>query len=120
MNLFWHKIFEYFVIAKQTIDFEYFFKGGHILFNVGRVSTPGDGAREIEKILDNGSAMHKFTDMMVAQGVAPEVASRLSDSSSDVWGILPAAKHKTDLPAPTSGEQPFKSLPAQIIPSFLH
>lgn len=36
-----------------------------------------DGQKKIETVLENGKALQKFNEILVAQGVAPELADKL-------------------------------------------
>ena len=58
----------------------------------------------INKVLSNGTALAKFRDMLVAQGVAQDDAQRLCDVNGDVWKVLTPAAHTTTLKCPQSGE----------------
>jgi len=57
----------------------------------------------IKSTLGDGRAMNKFRAMIASQGVSSSTAHELCKPAADVFRVLPAAKHKTDVLAPTSG-----------------
>ena len=57
----------------------------------------------INDTLHDGTAMAKFTAMLKAQGVKPEVADRLCAKDTDVMEILPKAKYRTEMKNAYSG-----------------
>ena len=78
--------------------------GGYLLYNVGKASTPEEGAKLIGKSLDDGSALAKFCELLKAQGVNDENADKLCSKDSNVFSVLPQAKFKTEIPALATGE----------------
>lgn len=46
--------------------------GGHMLAMADKVRNPEEGETELAKLLNNGSALEKFKEMVVAQGGKPE------------------------------------------------
>lgn len=61
-----------------------------------------EGQEVIKATLTDGSAMEKFRQMIVAQGVKDEVASRVANIST-VSEVLPAALHVTELKSRATG-----------------
>ncbi|KAK2160397.1 hypothetical protein LSH36_134g04034 [Paralvinella palmiformis] len=78
-------------------------EGGYLLYNVGKASSPDEGSKMIAKSLSDGSAMAKFCQMLKAQGVSEENADKLCSKDSDVFSVIPKAKHRTDVPALHTG-----------------
>ena len=74
--------------------------GGHLLHVNGSSATVQEGIDMIQKALTDGSALAKFRDMMVAQGVTQTDADAIT---SDPWKHLPLAPHKTVVTAAGSG-----------------
>ncbi len=77
--------------------------GGHLLANLNKVQNPEEGSRRIEAALCDGTALERFRLMLVSQGVAEDVASRLCRKTGDVFDVLPRASTRTDLLASCSG-----------------
>jgi thymidine phosphorylase len=75
-------------------------EGGHLLALNGNAATPEAGRKMILETLSNGTALAKFRDMCVAQGVAKETAAKLCE---DPWSAMTQAALVTDIPAPASG-----------------
>lgn len=61
------------------------------------------GKKLIADSLENGKALQKFIDMIIAQGVQPGVAQKLCAAGTDPFSILPLAAKKVELVAKTSG-----------------
>ena len=61
------------------------------------------GKKVIADTLDNGKALKKFCDMLIAQGVQPSVAQKLCTTGADPYSILPLASQKIELLAEKSG-----------------
>ena len=78
--------------------------GGVIVQLAGKAQSPEEGCAMMLKVIGDGSALAKFRDMIVAQGVAQDVAQRLCDVSGDVWKVLEPAAHTTTLKCPQAGE----------------
>ena len=51
--------------------------GGYLLQRTKKVSTMKEGAQMILKTLENGQALQKFYEMIIAQGVSSEIAHEL-------------------------------------------
>uniref|UniRef100_T1IQ18 Thymidine phosphorylase n=1 Tax=Strigamia maritima TaxID=126957 RepID=T1IQ18_STRMM len=68
--------------------------GGELLYLLS-ATTRKEGADIINKIMREGTALQKFKDMIVAQGVRSDIANRLCDPRTDVWSVLPRAPHVT-------------------------
>ena len=62
-----------------------------------------DGKKLIADSLDNGKALHKFCEMLTAQGVKPDLAQELCTPGSDPFSILPLASQKMELVSDKSG-----------------
>uniref|UniRef100_T1IT47 Pyrimidine nucleoside phosphorylase C-terminal domain-containing protein n=1 Tax=Strigamia maritima TaxID=126957 RepID=T1IT47_STRMM len=76
--------------------------GGELLYLLS-ATTRKEGADIINKIMREGTALQKFKDMIVAQGVRSDIANRLCDPRTDVWSVLPRAPHVTALSSQASG-----------------
>ena len=74
-----------------------------MLYNVGRASTPADGARMLREVLQDGRAMGKFRALLIAQGVFENVANSLCAVNSDPFTVLPSASSKTTVAASETG-----------------
>jgi len=57
----------------------------------------------IKSTLVDGRAMDKFRAMLTSQGVSSSTAHELCKPAADVFGVLPAADHQTDVVAPITG-----------------
>lgn len=76
-----------------------------MLHCVQRCQSPEDGMREIKKVLDNGGALSKFCQMLIAQGVSEENAQQLCGPDvKSAYNPLPKAKFTTPLVADHSGD----------------
>eukprot|EP00057_Strongylocentrotus_purpuratus_P005706 XP_003731597.1 PREDICTED: thymidine phosphorylase isoform X1 [Strongylocentrotus purpuratus] len=66
-----------------------------------------NGKQQISDTLDNGTALAKFQDMIIAQGVDGCLAKRLCglpmDNIDEVWQVLKKAENKTQLKAEKTG-----------------
>jgi len=58
----------------------------------------------IKTSLGDGSAMNKFRAMIESQGVDSSTAHALCKPSADVFHVLPAANHTTDVFASMTGQ----------------
>ena len=58
----------------------------------------------IGQSLDDGTALDRFCRMLKAQGVKADLADRLCARNTDLYSVLPAAKHQTGVPALSTGE----------------
>ncbi|ELU15865.1 hypothetical protein CAPTEDRAFT_201070 [Capitella teleta] len=76
--------------------------GSYLLLVMDRVVSFEEGQEVIKATLTDGSAMEKFRQMIVAQGVKDEVASRVANIST-VSEVLPAALHVTELKSRATG-----------------
>lgn len=63
-----------------------------------------EGEILLQEKISNGEAAQVFCKMAAAQGVDEDVAKRLCDKDTDVWTILPKAKHFTDVRIEKSGK----------------
>ena len=61
------------------------------------------GKKLIADSLENGKALQKFCEMIIAQGVQPVVAQRLCSAGADPFSILPLASKELELVAKKSG-----------------
>ncbi|XP_077984719.1 thymidine phosphorylase-like [Glandiceps talaboti] len=77
--------------------------GGNLLHAIGEVASEEEGIAKINQVLHNGSAIKKFQNMIVAQGVKEDVAERLCDRDTGPWSELREAKHKTELKCNKTG-----------------
>jgi len=75
-------------------------EGGLLLLSAGLVNSREEGAERIGKVLDNGSALKKFADMLKFQGAGEDVVADLISNKSSV---LTSAKHITKLESQVSG-----------------
>jgi len=77
--------------------------GGHLLYNVKQAASPTEGAAKISRVLQDGSALGKFKNILKSQGVATEVADALCAENADVLRLLEEAPNKTQVTAQQSG-----------------
>ena len=70
---------------------------------MGKVKSEKEGKNQIMETIANGSALKKFYDMMVAQGVQENVAQELCKPGADMYKHLPLAKKKTELATQKTG-----------------
>lgn len=77
--------------------------GGHLLYALEKVESEEAGKKLIAESLENGKALQKFCDMLIAQGVQPGVAQKLCTAGTDPHSILPLASQKIELVARKSG-----------------
>ncbi len=65
------------------------------------------GRKALKDVIENGSALHTFRRMLIAQGVDVETADRLCNIEmndiDEVWTCLKKAEHNTDLTIPRDG-----------------
>ena len=47
--------------------------------------------------MQNGTALQKFKEMIIFQGVDPKVADNLCKDEPSMWTILPKSKYNTEL-----------------------
>ncbi|XP_071499758.1 thymidine phosphorylase-like [Diadema antillarum] len=61
--------------------------------------TPEEGRQEMKKVLQDGSALEKFKEMIVEQGVKKDLADKLCklkmDDIDEIWAPLPVSKDDT-------------------------
>ena len=81
--------------------FVVYVSGGQLLVRHNLASTVEEGAVIVGKKLDDGSALHKFKQMIVAQGVDREDAENLCNDNGEV---LPNASYVTIIQAKESGK----------------
>ena len=63
--------------------------GGRLLLLMGKVQTIEQGREMIRDTFKNGSALQKFHDMIIGQGVSPSIAAQLiSNDEKVVQSIL--------------------------------
>ncbi|CAL8105098.1 unnamed protein product [Orchesella dallaii] len=77
------------------------YTGGHLLFSTGKATSVEDGKSKILQAIRDGSALQKFQDMLVGQGVDAEVAQEVS--FGNIWKHLPASVNVTHITASSSG-----------------
>ncbi|KAL8563596.1 hypothetical protein ACOMHN_019334 [Nucella lapillus] len=77
--------------------------GGVLLHLSRKASDVAAGCEMIQRAIGDGSALAKFKDMMVGQGVTEGTAAALCDVNGDVWKVLTPSKYMTTLTCPTSG-----------------
>ncbi|ODN06533.1 Thymidine phosphorylase [Orchesella cincta] len=75
--------------------------GGHLLFSTGKASSVNDGKSQILQVIKDGSALQKFQDMIVGQGVDNKVAQEIC--FGNIWKILPAAENILQITATSTG-----------------
>jgi len=85
--------------------------GGQLLHKLKVAATQEEAVTMIAKTLEDGSALLKFRDMCVAQGVDTGVADRLCASDADVFEVLPRSKQSFEIKSTKSG--------LTFIPSFV-
>lgn len=78
-------------------------EGGYLLHSTGKASSPEDGSQIINEKLLDGSALQKFREMLVAQGVAADLANKLCDPNVDISTLLPKANETKDITATSDG-----------------
>ncbi|ELU04346.1 hypothetical protein CAPTEDRAFT_103958 [Capitella teleta] len=76
--------------------------GSYLLLTMDKVTSFEEGREVIKATLEDGTAMEKFRQMIVAQGATDEVASRVANIST-VSEVLPAALHITELKSRVTG-----------------
>ena len=69
----------------------------------GKAETPEKGYSMVRQSLTNGKALEKFQEMLLAQHVAPDVAKKLCDPTTDLWKVLPTEKLQKELKAESDG-----------------
>lgn len=77
--------------------------GGLLLHLAGKAANQEKGCQMIKGAIGDNSALAKFKDMIVGQGVAKDKATALCDVSGNVWNVLTPAKHTTTLKCPKDG-----------------
>ncbi|XP_044285437.1 thymidine phosphorylase [Varanus komodoensis] len=78
--------------------------GGTLLWQRGKGGSPPEGAAQIARALDDGSAMRLFQAMLQAQGVRAEVASALCAGTEEQrLRVLTRAQAQEELVAPRDG-----------------
>ena len=68
------------------------------------MKSPEAGKNAILKVLDDGSALSKFTEMIIAQGTCPTLAKDICDKNNDPFSYLPKATFQTDLRSNSTGK----------------
>lgn len=73
----------------------------------GHVKSIEEGESKLKSVLDDGSALEKFKDMVIAQGVKPSLAQRLVDVDltdiDNIWSVLDKSKNVTDIKTTAGG-----------------
>lgn len=81
--------------------------GGHLLSLTDDNISPDDGISQIRTALNDGTAMQKFQELLVAQGVDATFAKNMCQNDmqdvDNVWGYLTKAEHVTDVKALEDG-----------------
>lgn len=72
-----------------------------MLHLANQVPSKEEGIQRIVGVINDGSALTKFREMIVAQGVRDEVAAQLCD---DPWSVLPRAPNTIELRCPKAGK----------------
>jgi len=75
-------------------------QGSALLLMSGVVENIPEGEALIEQVLDNGSALTKFNEMCLQQGVSDEIAHQLC---KDPLSVLPLSGQKIDIISQHSG-----------------
>ena len=71
------------------------------MYMLGRAKSAAAGSAAIGAVLDDGQALKKFHDMIIEQGVDPNVATTICETPDN--GILPCAKFTTPLSSSQTG-----------------
>lgn len=79
------------------------FAGALVLHSAGQAASLQEGQDKIRKVIHDGTALAKFRDMVVAQGVSRENADRLCNVTSDPMDVLPRANYTTHLTCRAAG-----------------
>lgn len=74
-----------------------------MLHSSGLVSSVEEGERVVQGKLRDGSALSKFEEMIIAQGVKPEVAAMLCEKDGDVHRVLMPARNVTEIRSSETG-----------------
>lgn len=73
----------------------------------GHVKSIEEGESKLKSVLDDGSALEKFKDMVIAQGVKPSLAQRLVDVDltdiDNIWSVLDKSENVTDIKTTAGG-----------------
>lgn len=73
----------------------------------GHVKSVEEGESKLKSVLDDGSALEKFKDMVIAQGVKPSLAQRLVDVDltdiDNIWSVLDKSENVTDIKTTAGG-----------------
>ncbi|XP_074640418.1 thymidine phosphorylase-like isoform X2 [Tubulanus polymorphus] len=77
--------------------------GGVLLYLANQADSVDLGKAMIRNVLNDGSALIKFQEMLIAQGVSTEESELLCDPDGDVWNVMTKAKHTVDILANKSG-----------------
>jgi thymidine phosphorylase len=79
-------------------------EGGILLQEAGLVNTREEGEEMLGAALDNGTALHKFAEMLKFQGVNKDTVEKLMKlDCNNNTSVLPSAKHVTNLVCEQSG-----------------
>ena len=80
------------------------FSGGRLLVLSNKAQTIDEGRELIRETFKNGTALQKFHDMMIGQGVAKAVADQLISRDENVVGsILKLSEISEQIVAPQAG-----------------
>ncbi|PIK55346.1 Thymidine phosphorylase [Apostichopus japonicus] len=81
--------------------------GSHLMAASGHVKSIEEGESKLKSVLDDGSALEKFKDMVIAQGVKPSLAQRLVDVDltdiDNIWSVLDKSENVTDIKTTAGG-----------------
>ncbi|CAB1346282.1 unnamed protein product [Coregonus sp. 'balchen'] len=71
--------------------------GGMLLWMTGLAGSMEEGKKVIARTLQNGSALEKFQNMMIGQGVTSQIAASLCSTYADYHSILRRARYQSEL-----------------------
>ncbi|KAJ8008788.1 hypothetical protein DPEC_G00082060 [Dallia pectoralis] len=77
--------------------------GGLLLLMTGRASDLTEGKKAIADTLQNGTALEKFRNMIIGQGVTNQMASLLCSAQADYHSVLRRAPYQTNLETESPG-----------------
>lgn len=73
----------------------------------GHAHSKEAGVVNLRATLEDGSALDKFRQMMIAQGVDPSLAQRLVDLDmtdvDNIWSVLPKSENVADIETKSEG-----------------
>lgn len=81
--------------------------GGNLLVVSGHAKSLQEGSERIQSVLEDGSALEKFKQMIINQGVEATFAEKLVNLDltdlDSIWSLLQKSAHVTDLQATNDG-----------------